>query len=251
MKFFSLLALAGLAFAGTLKVKRDDIDASGELILDSLAPNSKFTIGGKQYVSKGVEQGTNVTVFQQGGSYYSLEFAQGPKVENIKIGANGVCEGCRDDAGSSITQNDDQYKRDLVDTADHEKRFFFLTLIAGILNFKLRLLGNVVSHFTYGCFRNYYPPIYIHRPHGGGHGHGDWCGVDHNGYIHWPNVHIGCQNGLGGHYVGCTDGGMQLWQWGDGSICPIYVRRGRRHNGWSNGRYHNWWYRSLEEASEE
>lgn len=263
MKFLSVLAFAGLASAATLKVKRDDIDAAGEVKLPDLSPNSEFTIENKKYKAVGVEDNTNVTVFQLGADwqnqYYALEFSQGPKVSGLTVGSDGVCKGCRNDAGNSITEGinakRELMERDGVGEADLEKRFFLLHLIGGIIGFKLKLLGGIVKSFTYGCFNGYYKPIHIHRPHGGhGHGH-NWCGVGPNGYIHWPNVHIGCSNGLGGHYVGCTEGGMQLWQWGDGSVCPIYVRRGRRLHGWnphhSNHGGQWWWKRDQIEASEE
>lgn len=250
MKFLSLLAIAGAASAASISqfAKRDDIDASGEASLPDLSPNSRITLNGQSIVAAGVEDGTNVTLFRfPDGKYYSLEFAQGPAVQGLTVDSNGVCKGCKSEEGWSITEKRDLSaiaERDGVAPADLEKRFFLLHLLGGIINFKLRLLGGIIHAFTYGCFRDYYRPIYIWRGHG--HGGDDWCDVGPNGYIHWPNVHIGCDNNIGGRYAGCSEGGTQLWHWNDGTVCPIHVRRGRCREGWSPYRSNHgglWWWK--------
>lgn len=256
MKLLSILAVAGLASGATLKVKRDDINASGEVILPALSPSSKLVIDEKTtVVAEGVEDGTNVTLFKfPDGQYYSLEFAQGPRVEGLTVGADGVCAGCRSDAGDTITTRDlsaaELAERDGLEGADLERRFFLLHLIGSAIKFKLSLFTGIKKALLYGCFKDYSRPVHIYRPHG----HGGQCDVGRNGYIHWPNVHIGCSNGIGGVYVGCSVQGTQLWRWTDGSICPIHVRRGRCRVGWSPYRSNHggqwWWKRDQIEGAQ-
>lgn len=245
MKFLSALAFAGLASAATLKVKRDDIDATGELSLPDLSFQSELVLNENEKIyAAGAEEGTNVTMFQfPDGQFYGLEFGPGPAVEGLTVGSNGVCKNCRADAGTSIASRSLDDELELVERADDdaglEKRFFFLHLIGGLVKFKLNLLGGITKTLFAGCFKGYYRPIRVRHPHG----HWGQCSVGPHGYIHWPNVYIGCSNGIGGHYVGCSQQGTQLWQWENGSICPMHVRRGRCRVGWRPRRRVTWWKR--------
>lgn len=235
MKLLSILSLAGLASAAAVYTKRDDIDASGEVVLPDLSPSSELALDQWTTVtSAGIEDGTNVTVFRFPDSQlYALEFAQGPSVD-VKVGQDGKCIGCKDEEGTSITQRD----VDHLGVEGLEKRFFLIHLIGDLIKVKLAFIGGIKKAIFAGCFADYRRPIWIHRPGG----HGGSCEVGPHGYIHWEHVHIGCSNGIGGYYVGCSAQGTQLWKWRDGRVCPIHVRRGRRITKCSScSRGGRWW----------